>query len=293
MHSTILFTPYTLNIRGRLFEIDRPQVMGIINVTPDSFYSGSRTFDTSGIALRTEALISDGADMIDIGAYSSRPGAADVTPDEELERLHRGIAAIRTVAPDIPLSVDTFRARVAETAIKEMGADIINDISGGDMDPAMAETAARLHSPYILMHMRGTPSTMQKLTDYDDIVGNITADLVAKVQFFRSQGVADIIIDPGFGFSKTTEQNYTLLAATRHLSQITGCPVLVGVSRKSMITRPLGITPDQALPATTAVHVMALLEGASILRVHDAREARQAITVTSMYLSNKQSAPWT
>ena len=250
MHHFPFFTPFTINIRGHLYVIDRPQVMGIVNVTPDSFYSGSRTFDASAVARRTASLIADGADMIDIGAYSSRPGAADVTPEEETERLRRGIAAVRTVAPDIPLSVDTFRAQVAEAAISEMGADIINDISGG------------------------------------------SADLAARVQSFRQQGVADIIVDPGFGFSKTVEQNYALLAATRHISHSTGCPVLVGVSRKSMITRPLGITPEEALPATTAVHVMALEEGAAILRVHDAGAARQAITLTSMYLSNKSSAPW-
>lgn len=293
MHHFPFFTPFTINIRGHLYEIDRPQVMGIVNVTPDSFYSGSRTFDASAVARRTASLIADGADMIDIGAYSSRPGAADVTPEEETERLRRGIAAVRTVAPDIPLSVDTFRAQVAEAAISEMGADIINDISGGSLDPAMAETAARLHAPYILMHMRGTPATMQSLTDYDDVVNDVTADLAARVQSFRQQGVADIIVDPGFGlFSKTVEQNYALLAATRHISHSTGCPVLVGVSRKSMIRRPLGITPEEALPATTAVHVMALEEGAAILRVHDAGAARQAITLTSMYLSNKSSAPW-
>lgn len=288
----LTFEPYTINIGGRLLIIDRPQVMGIVNVTPDSFYGGSRTFAAEAIKSRAERLIADGADMIDIGAYSSRPGASDVTPEEEISRLRRGIAAIRSVNDRIPVSVDTFRAEVARIAISDLGADIVNDISGGNLDPTMADTIADLGVPYILMHMRGTPATMQSLTDYDNLVTDITADLATKIQRLRQKGVADIIIDPGFGFSKTTEQNYQLLAATAHLGRTLECPVLVGVSRKSMITRPLNITSDEALAGTTAVHVMALLEGASILRVHDVKEARQAITLTSMYLGYKSTSPW-
>lgn len=276
------FNNFSLNLRGRLLEIDRPQVMGIINVTPDSFYGGSRAFDRDAVARRTEKMISEGADMIDIGAYSSRPGADDISADEEMTRLARGIETLRAIDRDIPVSVDTFRASVAEAAISA-GADIVNDISGGDLDPDMFSTVARMKVPYILMHMRGTPSTMQSLTDYDSLVADITRDLAEKIYRLHQEGVADIIVDPGFGFSKTTDHNYELLASMADMCDVLQCPVLVGVSRKSMITRVLGITPEEALNGTTVINTLALCQGASILRVHDVREARQAVSLFSHF----------
>lgn len=276
--------PFSINIRGRLHEYTVPQVMGIINVTPDSFFDGSRTFSDEAIAERVDRLIADGADMLDVGAYSSRPGADDVSAEEELARLGRAMAVVRSVAPDIPVSVDTFRADVARHAIAELGADIVNDISGGDLDPEMFDTVADLGVPYILMHMRGTPATMQRMTDYPE--GSVTAgvlrELAPKVERLNRLGVADVIIDPGFGFSKTTEQNYDLLRSLGVIAEAFGLPVLVGLSRKSMIWKPLGITPADALSGTTALNTVAMLQGAAILRVHDVKEARQAVDVMEL-----------
>lgn len=276
------FEPFSLNIHGRLLQIERPQIMGIINVTPDSFYSGSRTPSPIDIKHRVQQMIADGADMIDVGAYSSRPGADDVSPDEELHRLEIGMEAIRSVAPYIPVSIDTFRASVARRAIENLGADIINDISGGTIDPDMLDTVADLHVPYILMHMRGTPADMQQHTDYTCVTTDVVAELSRTLATLEALGVPDIIIDPGFGFSKTLEQNYRMLHDLRHFSDIFHRPVLVGISRKSMITRALGITPDEALNGTTVLNTIALLKGASILRVHDVRAAREALTLTHL-----------
>lgn len=280
------FRNFTLNLRGRLLDIDRPQVMGIINVTPDSFYEGSRTFDRDTIARKVRQMISEGADMIDIGAYSSRPGAGDVSPQEETERLVRGLEVLRSIDRDIPVSIDTFRASVAETAVLS-GADIVNDISGGDLDPDMFATVARLKVPYVLMHMRGTPATMQSMTGYDSLVADITRDIAVKLRRLRDEGVADVIVDPGFGFSKTTEQNYELLASLRDMGEALQCPVLAGVSRKSMISNILGISPDQTLNGTTVINTLALCQGVSFLRVHDVLEARQAVLLYSHF--NKYS----
>lgn len=274
------FKPFSLNLHGKLHEIERPQVMGIINVTPDSFYAGSRTESEAGIEARVEQMIAEGADMLDLGAYSSRPGAGEVSADEEISRLKRGMAAIRRVAPSIPVSVDTFRADVARAAIEEAGADMVNDISGGDLDPRMHATVARLGAPYIVMHMRGTPATMQQLTDYDrGVTAEVVKELSEKIDRLHLAGVADVIADPGFGFAKTVEQNYELLDAIADMGELLGVPLLVGVSRKSMFTKPLGITPAEALPATTAANTLALLQGAAILRVHDVGAAVQARTV--------------
>ncbi len=273
------FKPFTLNLKGKLTTFDRPAVMGIVNVTPDSFYEQSRTPDSNSIAERIEKMVSDGADILDIGAYSSRPGASDVSPDEELDRLYRGIEIARKIAPYIPISIDTFRASVARTAI-EMGADIVNDISGGDLDPDMFDTVASLHVPYIAMHMRGTPSTMQSLTDYDDrgVTACVLDTLGEKINRLALKGVCDIIVDPGFGFAKTTAQNYELIR-NLNVFETLKCPILVGVSRKSMLTRLLNVSATDALPATTALNSFALDRGASILRVHDVREAVQAVTI--------------
>lgn len=271
-------TPFTLNLRGRLAEYSRPVVMGVLNVTPDSFYSGSRAQTHADITRRARQLVADGADMLDIGAYSSRPGADDVSADEELRRLEAGLSAVReAVGYDIPVSVDTFRDDVARRAV-EWGADIINDISGGLLDEDMFETVADLHVPYILMHMRGTPATMQTMTDYTDVVADVIGELSHKLSRLEELGVADVIIDPGFGFAKTLDQNYRLLSQLDAFA-ILGRPVLVGMSRKSMLTRLLGIDATEALVPTAIVGALALERGAAILRVHDPREAAQAIAI--------------
>ncbi len=271
-------TPFTLNLRGRLAEYSRPVVMGVLNVTPDSFYSGSRAQTHADITRRARQLVADGADMLDIGAYSSRPGADDVSADEELRRLEAGLSAVReAVGYDIPISVDTFRADVARRAV-EWGADIINDISGGLLDEGMFETVADLHVPYILMHMRGTPATMQTMTDYTDVVADVIGELSHKLSRLEELGVADVIIDPGFGFAKTLDQNYRLLSQLDAFA-ILGRPVLAGMSRKSMLTRLLGIDATEALVPTAIVGALALERGAAILRVHDPREAAQAIAI--------------
>lgn len=276
------FLPFTLNIKGSIRLIERPQIMGIVNATPDSFFPGSRTLSRESIIERTRSMIDQGADMIDIGAYSSRPGAADVSETEELRRLETALEAIRSVNTDIPVSVDTFRANVARTAISSLGADIVNDISGGTLDADMLETVASLKCPYILMHMRGTPATMQTLTDYDDVTADVIKELSTILGRLKALGVSDIIVDPGFGFAKTVEQNYELMRNLETMENLLGLPLLVGISRKSMLTRPLGIKPDEALNATTVMNVIALSKGASILRVHDVKEARQALVLTGL-----------
>ena len=269
--------PFSLNIRGRLLSYDRPAVMAIINATPDSFYAGSRNGSADEISERARQAISEGADIIDIGAYSSRPGADEVSADEELRRLSFALESVRTVDSDIPVSVDTFRADVARRCICDLGADIVNDISGGDLDPAMFETVAELRVPYILMHMRGTPATMQSLTDYPDgVTAGVIAELAPKLERLSLLGVSDVIVDPGFGFAKTIEQNYRLLHDLEAFEML-GRPVLVGISRKSMLTRFLGITADEALNATTVINTAAIERGAAVLRVHDVRAARQAV----------------
>lgn len=277
-----MFKPFSLNIHGRLIEYDRPAVMGIINVTPDSFYAGSRT-KADEIGRRVRSMIDDGADMIDIGAYSSRSGAAEVSESEEIDRLSEGMAALREAAPDVVVSVDTFRASVAKAAIEQMGADIVNDISGGDLDGRMFETVASLRVPYILMHMRGTPADMQTLTDYPDgITAEVLRDLSVKLRTLRLAGVSDVIVDPGFGFAKTLEQNYRLMADLPMFTEMLDAPVLVGVSRKSMVTRALGITAKDALNGTTVLNTIALLGGAQILRVHDVKACAEAVRIVSM-----------
>ena len=276
------FLPFTLNIKGSIRLIERPQIMGIVNATPDSFFPGSRTLSRESIIERTRAMIDQGADMIDIGAYSSRPGAADVSETEELRRLETALEAIRSVNTDIPVSVDTFRANVARTAISSLGADIVNDISGGSLDADMLETVASLKCPYILMHMRGTPATMQTLTDYDDVTADVIKEISIILSRLETLGVSDIIVDPGFGFAKTVEQNYELMRNLEIMENLLGLPLLVGISRKSMLTRPLGIKPAEALNATTVMNVIALSKGASILRVHDVKEARQALVLTGL-----------
>lgn len=271
-----MFRSFSLNIKGELREYTRPQVMGIVNVTPDSFFEGSRTMSENDIARRIEKHIAAGADFIDMGAYSSRPGADDVSPEVEIERLKTGMRILRAIDRSIPVSIDTFRADVARAAIEDFGADIVNDISGGDLDGKMFETVAELGVPYVLMHMRGTPSTMQSLTDYNDVTADVVADLSRKLRTLHLLGVADVIVDPGFGFSKTTEQNFEMMRKLEAFDAL-GCPILVGVSRKSMITRTLGIPSDEALAGTVALDAIALMKGAAFLRVHDVLEAVQTV----------------
>lgn len=271
--------PFTLNIRGRVVGFDHPVVMGIINATPDSFYAGSRVSDAEAIAERARSMIADGADMLDVGAYSSRPGAADVSAEEELRRLEIALGAVRAaVGDEVPVSVDTFRADVARRCVREWGADIVNDISGGKLDSNMFATVADLRCPYILMHMRGTPATMQTMTDYADVTADVICELSRSLWQLAELGVADVIVDPGFGFAKTLEQNYEMMARLGAFD-ILDRPLLVGVSRKSMLTRLLGIDAADALVPTAVLGAYALDRGASILRVHDVLAARQSVTI--------------
>src|SRR5690606_17100090 len=265
----------SINARGRLVTFERPLVMGILNLTPDSFYDGGQ-HNTSDTALtKVEQLIADGADIINIGAYSSRPGASPISVQEEIDRALPLIEALVRQFPDVLLSIDTFRAQVAEEAVKA-GVHIINDISGGALDEEMFPTVARLQVPYILMHMRGTPESMQTLTAYDDGVVDIDTSLGDKVASLRELGVKDIILDPGFGFAKTLEQNYELLHRIDELHYF-GLPILGGVSRKSMIYKKLNITAHEALTGTIALNTLLLSKGVQLLRVHDVKEARQVV----------------
>ena len=272
-------TPFTLNIKGKLHEYTRPLVMGILNATPDSFYAGSRAQSEAAIAARAARLAADGADIIDIGAFSTRPGASEVSTDDECRRLCNAVRIVRsTVGEAMPLSVDTFRASVARAAVEDCGADIINDVSGGNLDPDMFDTVAALRVPYILMHMRGTVADMMEYTNYEDVTRDVLSELGDRLQQLALLGVNDVIVDPGFGFSKTLEQNYRLLHDLK-LFGLLHRPILVGVSRKSMITRLLGIGADDALNGTTVINTLALDRGASILRVHDVAAARQAVDI--------------
>lgn len=264
-----------------LREFTRPVVMGIVNATPDSFFDGSRTPGAAEAAHRASAMITAGAGMLDVGGYSTRPGAVEVSADEEYARLARVLELIRPAHPDAILSIDTFRADVARRCVEEWGADIVNDVSGGRLDPEMIPTVAGLRVPYVAMHMRGTPASMQQLTDYTDVVAEVLSTLAFIADECHQAGIADVIVDPGFGFAKNTEQNYCLLAGLGQLRAL-GLPILVGLSRKSMIWRPLGLTPADALPGTTALNTVALQQGADILRVHDVEAAAQAVAVVAM-----------
>lgn len=265
-----------INVNGRLMDLSVPRVMGILNVTPDSFFAASRTLSETEVARRAEQLLADGADIIDIGGYSTRPGAAEVSSDEEWARLSLALKAVRAVSEEAVLSVDTFRADVARRCVEEYGVAIINDISGGELDADMFSTVAALGVPYILMHMQGTPQTMQQAPHYDDVLREVILYLARKVQQLRELGVRDIILDPGFGFGKTVDDNYRLMACLDELA-LFGLPVLAGISRKSMICRVLDITPDQALNGTTVLNTLCLTKGARILRVHDVRPAVEAV----------------
>lgn len=271
-------TEFSLNIKGSLLQYSRPAVMGILNATPDSFYSGSRTQTQSEIAARAEKLVTEGADFIDIGAFSTRPGASQVSEAVESERLEMAVRITRDIAPRTPISVDTFRASVARKAVELWGADIINDVSGGNLDADMFDTVADLRVPYILMHMRGGVADMMQHTAYGNVTADVISELSERVERLALLGVSDVIIDPGFGFSKTLEQNYELLRNLKML-EVFNRPVLVGISRKSMVTRLLGVSADEALNGTTVLNTLALERGASILRVHDVRAAKEAVEI--------------
>lgn len=268
----------TINIKGELFSLDRPVVMGILNVTPDSIFAGSRKRTEAEIAARIEEILAQGGDWIDIGGYSSRPDATPVTADEEMRRLELGLEILSRDYPSVPVSVDTFRADVARCCVEKYGVAMINDISAGELDPEMFRTVADLKVPYIMMHMRGTPQTKDSLTDYTNLMDEIMLYFAEKVRQLRLMGVSDLILDPGFGFSKTLEQNYELMAHLREFG-IFDLPILVGISRKRMIYQLLGGTPEESLNGTTALHTYALLNGADILRVHDVKEAVEAVRI--------------
>lgn len=273
-------TPLTINTNGRLMDLSEPKVMGILNVTPDSFYAGSRGATERDILHRLHPIVDEGADIIDIGACSSRPGADEVSMEEEMSRLRMGLGLIRKHCPEAIVSVDTFRADVAKMCVEEYGVALINDISAGQMDGEMFPTIARLGIPYIMMHMKGTPQDMQTNPHYDHLLKEVFYYFSEKIQKLRDLGVKDIVIDPGFGFGKTLEDNYQLM---NHLEEFAlfEVPLLVGISRKSMIYKLLGTTPEEALNGTTALNTIALLKGAHILRVHDVRAAREAVKIVT------------
>ncbi|MGQ2984737.1 dihydropteroate synthase [Flavobacterium sp.] len=271
-----------INCKGALKDLSQPKIMGILNVTPDSFFDGGKYRDEAQLLTQAEKMLSEGADFIDIGAYSSKPNAEFVPEQEEQDRIVPIVELVLKHFPDTLISVDTFRAEVAKACV-ESGAAIVNDISAGMLDDKMLETVGKLNVPYIMMHMRGTPQTMVKLTQYDDIVKEMLFYFAARIAAARSFGINDIIIDPGFGFAKTLEQNYEVLGKME-LFQMSGLPLLAGMSRKSMIYKLLGITPQEALNGTTALNTIALMKGANILRVHDVKEAKESIKIVDMLM---------
>jgi dihydropteroate synthase len=267
-----------INVNGRLLDLSTPQVMGVLNVTPDSFYSGCRAQTDESIADRARQILEEGASIIDIGAYSSRPNCVDISPEEELSRLRYALKILNEAHPDAIISVDTFRASVAEVCVKEYGVAIINDISGGEMDKNMFDTVIDLQVPYIMQHMQGTPQNMQDSPHYDNLMRETFLYFSEKIQTLHDRGLNDIILDPGFGFGKTLDHNYELLS---HLEEfkIFELPILVGLSRKSMITKLLDIPTSEALNGTTVANTIALMKGADIIRVHDVKEAVQAVKI--------------
>jgi dihydropteroate synthase len=270
---------FTLNCRGRLIVAKQPLVMGIINLTPDSFYENSRAEGVDSVLAHTERMLKEGADIIDIGAQSTRPGSTLLTEEEELSRVSGIMDVVTDRFPEVVFSIDTFYSRVAELCVAA-GASIINDVSGGQIDNNMLTTAGKLHTPYVCMHMRGTPRNMQQLTEYDDVTKTVLDYFIKKIEECRAAGITDIILDPGFGFSKNISQNFELLKRLRSLT-VTGLPILAGLSRKSTVYRTLGITAADALNGTTVLNTIALMNGASILRVHDVKEAREVIRLVT------------
>ncbi len=276
----------TINCKGTLIDLAQPKVMGILNLTPDSFFDGGKYKDEKTILGRVEKMVNDGATFIDMGAYSSRPGAEHVAEEEELNRMIPVLELILHHFPDILISIDTFRSKVAALSI-EAGAAMINDISAGNLEPDIFEIAAKYQVPYIMMHLKGTPQSMQKKAVYDDLIQDLRFYFSKKIKEAATKKINDIIIDPGFGFAKTTQQNYTLLSHL-DLFQTFGLPILIGLSRKSMIHKVLESSPQEALNGTTALHAVALLKGASILRVHDVKEAMECVTLIEALKANTQ-----
>ncbi len=282
--NTFFSSKMLLNLRGNLVSIDSPLIMGILNITPDSFYSGSRMEDKDALLKRVEKMVIDGVDILDVGGYSTRPGASELSINEELERVIPALEIIKKHFPETYISIDTFNSEVAKKAVGA-GADIINDISGGNLDVEMFNSVTELDVPYILMHMRGTPKSMKNETDYDNLILEMIEYFQHKVNDLRSRGVKDIIIDPGFGFAKTIEQNYLLLK-NLHSFNMLELPLLVGLSRKSMIYKKLDIGTEDALNGTTALNMIALLNGAKILRVHDVKEAVETVKLFNLTYPN-------
>ena len=271
---------FTLNCNGKLLVLDRPLVMGIINATPDSFYEGSRFTGRDKIVEHAEKMIAEKADIIDIGGQSTRPGSKPVSQNEELSRVMEGIEGIRKNFPEVIISVDTFYSSVARKAV-EAGASIVNDISAGSIDEKMIATVAQLKVPYVAMHLKGTPETMQQEAHYENVTREVIDFFIAKKDECTQAGIRDLIIDPGFGFAKNAQQNFELLRNLATL-RILECPVLVGLSRKSTIYKTLGISAEEALNGTTVLNTIALMNGANILRVHDVREAKEAVALCSL-----------
>lgn len=272
---------YTINCKGKLVDLSTPQVMGVLNVTPDSFYAGSRMQTAEEIASRARQILDEGGSIIDVGAYSSRPNAEHISAEVEKQRLRNGLEIIRRNHPDAVISVDTFRADIAEWCVEEYGVDIINDIAAGQMDERMFTTVARLGVPYIMMHMQGTPQSMQQHPHYENLEREVFLYFAERIQQLRDLGARDLILDPGFGFGKTLEHNYELMERMDDF-KIFDLPVLVGISRKSMIYKLLGCTPQEALNGTTVLNTVALMKGANILRVHDVAQAVEAVRITGM-----------
>ena len=272
------FYPKYINVNGKFMDLSSPKVMGVLNITPDSFFEQSRKQTSKDISERVKQILDEGASIIDVGAYSSRPNADDVSIHEEMSRLRVALDIIRNEFPDAVVSIDTFRAEVAQMCVEEYKADIINDISAGEMDKEMFPTIASLGVPYIIMHMKGTPQTMQNAPYYDNVLKEVLFYFSEKIQRLRDLGVKDIIVDPGFGFAKTIEHNYELMNHIEEF-QIFDLPILVGVSRKSMIYKLLGTTPQDALNGTTVLDTIALMKGANILRVHDVRQAVENVRI--------------
>lgn len=284
MKDTVFNSEITLNCQGILHEFSNPLIMGIINTTPDSFFEGSRKNSTKEILIQVSKFISEGATIIDVGGYSSRPGSKDISETEELQRVLPAIRNIRMKFPSILISIDTFRSVVADQALTE-GANIINDISGGQNDPSIFTISAKHNAPFIMMHMKGTPQNMQKNTNYNHLITDLILFFSNQIKLAKKQGVKDIIIDPGLGFSKTGDQNYEIIA-NLELFNLLEYPILIGASRKSMLYNLLNITPSESLNATTAINTIALMNGANILRVHDVKEAVETRLISSKIKSN-------
>ena len=274
-----------INVNGNLMDLEHPRVMGILNVTPDSFYAGSRKQSEEDILLRARQIIEEGGDIIDIGAYSSRPDAKHISTEEETSRLRKALTLLNREMPEVVISVDTFRADIAKMCVEEYGVAIVNDISAGNMDKNMMPTVAKLGVPYVMMHIKGTPQDMQKNPEYDNVLKDVMYYFSEKVQKMRDLGAKDIIIDPGFGFGKTVEHNYILMNKLEEF-RIFDLPILVGISRKSMIYRLLSNTPEDALNGTTVLNTISLMKGANILRVHDVKEACEAVKIYCKLIIN-------